>query len=233
MEMIGKARSIFLICLATSQPFILPFKPTSVTSALYFLVPPLNKVSASSPEDRMWLTKPPSANASSTTPCSGYSSSTIRIRGASGTLSPRHKMEGGRQRAVDPRLPLPKYINRDSVPGEIFKNVLKDGSTPQSTTPPSGNNRSAASAHVAGSLNAGQLYVSTKQAKVQWQRPHIRSHTGHSYSRYHALFWRCGAVRSARLTLSRSLVTGRYVHLADVRFDAHYGLRPDRERCLK
>ena len=101
---------------------------------------------------------------------------------------------------------LPKYINRDSVPGEIFKNVLKDGSTPQSTTPPSGNNRSAASAHVAGSLNAGQLYVSTKQAKVQWQRPHIRSHTGHSYSRYHALFWRCGAVRSARLTLSRSLV---------------------------
>jgi hypothetical protein len=75
-------------------------------------------------------------------------------------------------------LPLPKYINRDSVPGEIFKNVLKDGSTPQSTTPPSGNNRSAASAHVAGSLNAGQLYVSTKQAKVQWQRPHIRSHTG-------------------------------------------------------
>src|SRR5260221_12778409 len=82
------------------------------------LVPPLNKVSASSPEDRMWLAKPPSANASSTTPCSGYSSSTIRIRGASGTLSPRHKMEGGAKRAADPRLPLPKYINRDSVPGK-------------------------------------------------------------------------------------------------------------------
>src|SRR5258708_30000668 len=155
--MIGKAGSISLICLATSQPFTLPFKPTSVTSALSFLLPPLNKVSASSPEDRMWLAKPPSANASSTTPCSGYSSSTIRIRGASGTLSPRHKMEGDRQTGGRPAL-APAEIHQPRFgSGRNLQVYLRMVPFRKAQRHQAEYNRSAASAHVVLAFKSRQF----------------------------------------------------------------------------
>src|SRR5882757_228701 len=64
--MMGKAGSISLACLATSQPSIVPRSLMSVTSAQYLVKPLFSKVTASSPEGAIAGSKPPSVRDSST-----------------------------------------------------------------------------------------------------------------------------------------------------------------------
>src|SRR3954454_23454221 len=64
---------------------MVPFRLMSVTSALYGAMRPFSSVTASSPEVARAVSKPPSPRASSTRLCTGSSSSTSMIRGASST----------------------------------------------------------------------------------------------------------------------------------------------------
>src|SRR6266851_7190852 len=77
--MMGNAGSISLAYFATSHPSILPRpRSMSVTSARHLLLLPFSKVTASSPEDAIAGSKPPSVRAASTMLRIDWSSSTTR-----------------------------------------------------------------------------------------------------------------------------------------------------------